>query len=106
SQEPMGPKKIHVTDKPDDLPLFNVMALEQGPIFPGCENVSSNEERRQCMSDKVADDMQRKVSMNLQRYPGLKGEQRMHLMCKIDKQGHVTDINTNSKHSQLNEEAE
>ncbi len=104
--EPVDPRKIQVIDKQDDLPPFNVMAVEQVPIFPGCENVSSNEERRQCMSDKIAAHIQRKFNTNIAGDLGLKGEQRIYVMFKIDKQGHVTDIKTNSKHSQLNEEAE
>lgn len=106
SQEPMDPKKIQVIDKPDDLPPFNVMAVEQVPIFPGCENVSSNEERRQCMSDKIAAHIQRKFNTNIAGDLGLKGEQRIYVMFKIDKQGHVTDIKTSSKYSLLNKEAE
>ncbi|TYA55175.1 energy transducer TonB [Formosa maritima] len=103
---PVDPRKIKVLEEPDDLPPFNIMAVEQVPIFPGCEDAITNEARRQCMSDKISSHIQKKFNIGIAERIGLLGEQKIYVMFKIDKQGNVENIKSNSKINQLNEEAE
>jgi protein TonB len=104
-EPPVDPRKVTVIDLPDDLPPMNIMAVEQVPIFPGCEDATTNEERRQCMSDKITAHVQKKFNTNIAGDLGLKGEQKIYVMFKIDRNGYVTDIKTSANQSQLDKEA-
>lgn len=105
--EPLiDPSKIIIIDVPEYVPPMNIMAVEQVPIFPGCEDASSNEARRQCMSEKIATHIQKKFNTDIASSLGLSGEQKIYVTFKINKTGHVTDIKTSSKYSQLNKESE
>src|SRR5690606_34778817 len=39
--------------------------VDQVPVFPGCENLSSNEERKECMSQKVQEFVTRNFNTNM-----------------------------------------
>ncbi len=39
--------------------------VEQVPIFPGCEKLSTNGERKACMSEKISKLVQRKFNTNI-----------------------------------------
>jgi protein TonB len=104
-EPPVDPRNVTVLELPDDLPPMNIMAVEQVPIFPGCEYATTNEQRRQCMSDKIAAHVQKKFNTSIAGDIGLKGEQKIYVMFKIDKNGYVTDIKTSAKQSQLDKEA-
>lgn len=103
---PVDPGKILVEKKPEYVPPINIMAVEQVPIFPGCEDATTNEARRQCMSDKIAAHIKKKFKTVIAGEIGLQGEQKMYVMFKIDRDGYVKDIKTNSEYSQLDKEAE
>ncbi|MFL0354152.1 energy transducer TonB [Xanthomarina sp. GH4-25] len=103
---PVDPRKVKVEEKPEDIQPTNIMVVEQVPIFPGCEDAKTNEARRQCLSDKISVHIQRKFNTDIAGNMGLKGEQKIYVMFKIDKQGRVKDIKTNSNYSQLDKEAE
>ena len=103
---PVDPRKVLVEKKPEYVPLMNIMAVERVPIFPGCEDLKTNEARRQCMSDKIATHIQKKFKTDLASDLGLRGEQKIYVKFKIDKDGFVKEIKTNSEFSQLDKEAE
>ena len=87
----------------DDIVIFKL--VEVAPIFPGCEKLSTNGERKSCMSEKISKLIQRKFNTNIGEDLGLSGKQIIHVQFKIDKTGNVTDIKTNAKYSQLEKEA-
>lgn len=105
-EPPIDPNEIILEENPDILTPVNIMAVEQVPIFPGCEDAVTNEARRQCMSDKIATHIKKKFNADLAYDIGLKGEQKIYVMFKIDKHGYVKDIKTNSDYSKLDKEAE
>ncbi|HLV38756.1 energy transducer TonB [Xanthomarina sp.] len=102
---PLNPGNITVIEIPEEAPPMNIMVVEQVPIFPGCEDATSNEARRQCMSNKIATHIQRSFNTNVASNLGLNGEQKIYVTFKIDKTGHVTNIKTSSKYSQLDKES-
>ncbi|MCX7546789.1 energy transducer TonB [Xanthomarina sp. F1114] len=106
SEPPLDPGSINVTNVPEDVPLMNIMAVEQVPIFPGCEEATSNEARRECMSEKIARHIQKKFNTNIAGDLGLVGDQKIYVTFKIDATGHITNIKTSSKHIQLDKESE
>lgn len=50
TNNPIDSEAIIVDKKPEEL---NIILVEQVPIFPGCEDAFSNDERRQCMFEKM-----------------------------------------------------
>lgn len=106
SDEPvLDPGSVTVYEPPVDLPPMNVMLVEQVPIFPGCEYATSNEERRECLSQKMSKFVQKKFNTDLAQDLGLSGIQRINVLFKIDKNGHVVDIKSRAPHPQLEKEA-
>ncbi len=85
---------------------YNIMGVEQVPIYPGCEKKKTNDERRKCMSDKLTKLIQRKFNTGLGEDLGLSGRQVIQTQFKIDKTGRVIDIKTRSVHDELKNEAE
>jgi len=89
---------------PDDDVEF--IRVEQVPIYPGCEKAKNNDERKECMSEKINKLVQKKFNGSIATDYGLTGLQRINVVFKIDKTGHVTDIKTQAPHPKLQEEAE
>jgi len=79
--------------------------IENVPIYPGCENLSTNTERRKCMSDSINKKIQKIFNTDLAGDLGLKGRQRISVIFKIDKEGNITDIKSRAANPKLEEEA-
>ncbi|MCF8274138.1 MAG: energy transducer TonB [Flavobacteriaceae bacterium] len=101
----LDPSSISVIPLPTDED-FEFIRVEQVPIYPGCEKAKNNDERKECMSDKINKLVQKKFDVNIASEYGLTGIQRISVVFKIDKNGHVTDIKTRAPHPKLQEEAE
>ena len=92
---PIGVDKVVVVDDPDKdvLPeIFDVSAVEQVPIYPGCESSKNNIERRACMSDKLSSLIKTKFDTGIAGELGLSGIQKIYVQFKIDKTGNITEI--------------
>lgn len=103
TDEPVKPSDIVVEDIPEDP--MNIMLVETVPVFPGCEDLTSNQERRDCMSSKLTKFIQKKFDTDLGPELGLKGKQRIFVNFKINKQGEVEILQTRASHDKLGEEA-
>lgn len=79
--------------------------IENVPIYPGCENVGNNEAKKNCMSEKVQQFVQKKFDTDLANDLGLEGRQRISVQFKIDKNGNVTDVRARAPHPRLEQEA-
>lgn len=104
--QPLNPGDMTLVDKPvDDEPVsFDI--IEHVPVYPGCENKKTNDEKRKCMSDKITQLIQKKFNTNLGGELGLSGKQVIRTQFKIDKTGHVKDIQVRGTHPDLEKEAE
>ena len=94
------------TEEPLPATPFNMKDVERVPVFPGCKSAKNNAERMACMSEKLAQLIQKKFNTDLASELGLSGVQRIYVQFKIDDKGNVTDIKTRSPYSQLEKEAE
>ncbi|WP_308993086.1 energy transducer TonB [Mariniflexile litorale] len=101
-----NPGIITLVKKPVDPENVRFEAIENVPIYPGCENKKTNDEKRKCMSDKITQLIQKKFNTNLSSELGLSGKQVIRTQFKIDKTGRVNDIQVRGTHSQLEKEAE
>ncbi|HSI70494.1 MAG TPA: energy transducer TonB [Gillisia sp.] len=79
--------------------------IENVPIFPGCENMSTNDQRKKCMSEKVQEFVQRRFNTDLGSQLGLSGVNRVIVVFKIDKNGNITDVRSRAPHPRLEQEA-
>ena len=100
---PLDPDKVKVIPPPVE---YDILGVERVPIYPGCEKAKNNDERRQCMSEKISRLIQRKFNSDLAAQLGLSGRQKIDVQFKIDKTGKVNDIKTRAPHPRLEKEAE
>ncbi len=80
--------------------------IEQVPVFPGCENLASNDEQKKCMSDKIQEYVNKNFNTGLGKELNLKGTNRIIVQFKIDKQGNIKDVKSRAPHPDLEVEAE
>lgn len=79
--------------------------IENVPIYPGCENMKNNNERKKCMSEKIDAFVKRKFNAELANDLGLSGRQRISVQFKIDSKGKVVDVLARAPHPRLEAEA-
>jgi len=79
--------------------------VEVVPIFPGCESLSTNKERRICMSKAINKIVQKNFKTSLGEFYGLSGKQRINVQFKINKEGKVSDVKVRGTHPALEKEA-
>jgi periplasmic protein TonB len=79
--------------------------IENVPIYPGCENLRNNDERKQCMSDQITRFVNRNFNTELANDLGLTGRQRISVQFKIDTRGNVVEVLARAPHPRLEAEA-
>ena len=96
-------EEVEVVEVDEDIDVpFAV--IENVPVFPGCEK-GNNKEKRDCMSKKISDFVNRKFNTDLASDLGLSGRQRINVIFKIDKTGSITGIRARAPHPGLEKEA-
>ncbi|MBP0904643.1 energy transducer TonB [Mariniflexile gromovii] len=103
---PVKQGNFNLVDKPDDEAPVSFERIENVPIYPGCENKKTNDDKRKCMSDKITQLIQKKFNSGLGSELGLSGKQVIRTQFKIDKTGHVKEIQVRGPHPKLEKEAE
>ena len=96
-------KLKNTTSGMGDVP-FSV--IEEVPVFPGCESLNSNEDRKACMSAKITDFINKNFDTSLSKGLGLEGNNRIYVQFKIAKDGTVEVLGARAPHLVLQEEAE
>ncbi|TXK73281.1 energy transducer TonB [Mesonia sp. HuA40] len=87
----------------EDVPFT---AIEDVPLFPGCEKYKTNAERKKCMSDKIKNFVNSKFNTDLGSELGLSGVNRVYVRFKIDRNGKVVGVQARAPHPRLQKEAE
>ncbi|MFO7719754.1 MAG: M56 family metallopeptidase [Gillisia sp.] len=80
--------------------------IEQVPVFPGCEDLASNEEQKKCMSDKIQEYVNKNFNTSLGKELNLSGVNRIIVQFKIDNQGNIKEVRSRAPHPDLEVEAE
>ena len=75
------------------------------PVFPGCEGLTSNDERKKCLSHNLTKIITQNFNKDLPRDLGLTGTLRTMVMFKINTEGNIEDIEVRASHPALKEEA-
>lgn len=96
-------EQVEVEEVEEDIEVpFAV--IENVPVFPGCEG-GNNQAKKDCMSKKISDFVNRKFNTDLASDLGLSGRQRINVIFKIDKSGSIIGIRARAPHPGLEKEA-
>lgn len=98
-----GQKLKNSASGPGDVPFA---VIEEVPVFPGCESLDSNEDRKSCMSNKVNEFINKNFKTSLGQELGLTGINRVYVQFRIQKDGNVEVMGARAPHPALQEEAE
>lgn len=80
--------------------------VENVPLYEGCDVSMRNDEKRQCMSDKITELVTNNFRGSLGNELGLsKGLQRIQVFFKINEEGIIVDIQARASHPGLEKEA-
>ena len=97
-------EEVEIEEVEEDVEVpFSV--IENVPIFPGCES-GTNNQKRQCMSDKIKKFVSKKFNQDLAADLGITGKQRIIVAFKIDKTGSIVGVRARAPHPKLAKEAE
>lgn len=90
----------------DDEPVdVDFRIVEEVPVYPGCEGLDSNEERKACMNAKIQKLVGRKFNADVGADAGLSGPTRISVQFRIDENGEVTQVRSRAQHPKLEKEA-
>jgi len=90
------------SDAGQDVPFA---VVDQVPVFPGCENLGSNDEQKKCMSEKITQFVSKEFDTSLGKKLGLTGTNRVIVQFRIDENGNIQDVRARAPHPDLEEEA-
>lgn len=105
-EEPTKIVDVITVDEPSEPVIVDFVRVESVPVYPGCEKYTTNEDRRQCMSDKINKLVGRKFNVDIGSEYGISGRQKIFTQFTIDKNGSVTDVKIRGPHHALQSEAE
>lgn len=100
--EPGSVTEVEEPVEPETVPF---VAIETVPLFPGCEGLSDNDERRDCMSANISKFVTKKFRAERGEGLGLEGVNRIYVNFKIDKFGKVVEVKARAPHPKLEKEA-
>lgn len=92
----------------DEFEQESVMfsAIDQAPVFPGCEDKGTLEEMKRCFSKAISTHVLETFNTKNLKHLDLQGAQRIFAKFFIDKQGNVTNLEVRAEHPDLVAEAE
>ncbi|MCK8522437.1 energy transducer TonB [Aquimarina sp. D1M17] len=103
---PISPGDIDDVE-PIDKPVEKVpfIAVEDVPVFPGCETLATNKEKAKCFSEKIARIISKKFNTDLGERYGLTGVQRIYALFEVGTDGLISNIQVRAPHPKLEKEA-
>ncbi|GAA0871480.1 hypothetical protein GCM10009117_06260 [Gangjinia marincola] len=106
SQEEIVEVQEIVEEVEEEIADVPFAVIENVPVFPGCEKMKTNAERKACMSEKVDKFIKKKFNSDLGAELGLSGINRVFVAFKIDKKGNIVNVRARAPHPRLGKEAE
>ncbi|MGS2764155.1 PorP/SprF family type IX secretion system membrane protein [Sinomicrobium sp. M5D2P9] len=79
--------------------------IESVPVFPGCEDLRNNEERKACLANGIDKVIQRRFRASVATGLGLSGIQGVYVEFKVGTDGEVSVLRIRAPHKRLEEEA-
>lgn len=99
-------EEVEVAEEEEEIGDVPFAVIEDVPIFPGCEGMSNNDERKACMSQKIQQFVDRRFDTDLGSELGLSGINRIYVQFRIEKNGTITVLGARAPHPRLQQEAE
>jgi len=81
------------------------MGVEFVPVFPGCEVAATNEDKRNCMSNKIRKFIVKKFNTSKLDDSGIIKVQRISVQFTIDTSGKVINVSARASNKSLEKEA-
>lgn len=79
--------------------------IDQVPVFPGCEALETNDDRKSCMSEKINAFVNTNFDTSLGKKLNLTGINRVYVQFKIARDGNIEVVGARAPHPALEEEA-
>lgn len=95
-------KLKNATSPGGDVPFA---VIEEVPVFPGCEDLSDNEAKKECLSQNIINVVNKNFNTALGKELGLTGVNRIYVQFKITSQGDVEVMGVRAAKPELEEEA-
>ena len=89
-----------------EVPGIPFAVVEEVPVFPGCEEANSNQERKECFSENINNFVTANFDLGVPQSLGLSGLNRIYAQFKIDAAGKIKVLGTRSPHPAISEELE
>ena len=80
--------------------------ISQVPVYPGCEEIDDNDERKKCMSQKISEFVNKRFDTSIGDSLGLSGTNRVIVQFKINSRGEVIDVRSRASDPELENEGE
>ena len=98
-----------INQESEAIPLDEVevpfAVIENVPVYPGCEDLESNVEKKNCMSQKLTNFVIEHFNTKKASEYGLVGRQRINVIFKIDAKGNIVGVRSRGPHPALEAEA-
>ncbi len=104
--KPIIPVQPKISEPNIEPVVYSLIGVERVPVFPGCESLTDNAQRRDCMSSEIGKLINRRFNTELANDLGLKGNQRIYVSFVINKNGQVVNTQVRAPHPRLEKEAE
>lgn len=80
--------------------------IERTPIYPGCENLTTEDERKTCFTNNIFIHVHENFNAKALQNIGLtSGRKRISVQFIIDKNGNIADVEARAPHPKMQEEA-
>lgn len=98
-------QEVEVVEEVEEIADVPFMLIEDVPIYPGCEGMKTNDQRKACMTEKIQDFVTKRFNTELGTELGLSGINRIYVQFRIEKTGTITVLSTRGPHPKLEQEA-
>lgn len=92
-------------DTKEDIPNILLSLIQKSPVFPGCEGLESNAERKACLNEKINEFIHKNFDRDLASEYNLSGSLRTQVLFTLDNKGHIVNVKARGPHPRLEEEA-
>lgn len=96
TKAPVANTKSSTNNNLKKATIHSAKTVDFLPVFPGCDNQSTNAERAACFEKKIKRLVRKKFNNRIGNELGLKGVQRIMLYFEIDQNGIVSNIKARS----------